>query len=76
MHILFHNNTIFNNWFFFMFSVAFLDRYHGTVPQASVIFNKNTQHVDTSFQTRLVAQIESFLFWTGCKHTCGVAPHA
>ncbi len=47
MHILFHNNTIFNNWFFFMFSVAFLDRYHGTVPQASVIFNKNTQHVDT-----------------------------
>ncbi len=53
MHIIFHNNKNFNNWFFFMFSVAFLDSYHGTVPQASVIFNKNTQHVDTQAFRRI-----------------------
>ncbi len=62
MHILFHNNTIFNNWFFFMFSVAFLDRYHGTVPQACTTSQK------FSFWTganTLVAwlHMHNLLFW-------------
>ncbi len=69
MHILFHNNTIFNNWFFFMFSVAFFTQIPWYCTTSLSYFEQKYPTCwHTSFQTRLVAQIESFLFELAQTH--------